>query len=190
MSRRTLPIKRLSACLLAATTIIFLVVGVASPGARKPKVIGIREHIKTSITRAPDGTVTLRVTYTASDPRCFSSGWLKKLGDGYYHTDGSVLKYSQFGPRADANPPGNGWLVPKELNVSPSVWEAVWPGADEVHIQEADTAVEGATVADATSVYLDVQTPSNSNHFNKYIEDGEKTVLACYAPSFDLERHF
>jgi hypothetical protein len=182
-------IRRLSACLLAAT-VIFFVVGVASPGARKPKLIGIREHIKTSITKAPDGTITLRVTYTASDPRCFSSGWLKKLGDGYYHVDGSVLDYSQFGPHADANPPGNGWLVPRKLNVSPSIWEAEWPGTDRVHIEEADGPVEGATVADATSVYLDVNVPSNSYHFNKYIENGEKIVLACSAPSFDLEHHF
>jgi len=158
--------------------------------ARARNVESVHVHVKESISRAADGTITARVVYAAPDPRCFSGSWLKALGDGYYHVDGTYLEFAQYGRHANANPPGNGWLVPAKLGISPSIWEAVWPGSAKVAVQLAEGPVEDATVADATGVYLNIEIPRNSNHLNKYFENGEKVFVSCTGPEYDLRKHF
>lgn len=143
----------------------------AGSAAALPKVIkSVPTRATFSATKAADGTITAKVSFTASDPRCLSGKrFLQKFADGNYRVAGGTLLYggaysdegisAPFGFDGFGAPPNKGLFAPvSPAGKSPYVWQAIWPGSTPVlitnfHNEELDRHYE-TTVAAASAVNM------------------------------------
>ncbi len=172
--------KRSIACLSLLLSIGLLHTGSA---VAHPKVHETaRTRVALSAKKAADGTITEKVTFTVSNPRCFSAKNFKRLRDGYFHGAGGSLAFNNGAGLA--NPPEDGWLHPSPASAfgkSPYIWEAVYPGITPISVEEPINSHQfhESTVGDATEASIEGEFPTKEVGYAKYTAAGKRHIVLC-----------
>jgi hypothetical protein len=168
-------------CPLAA--IGLLVLAVASPAQAKTSTKIAATKVEFSIARAADGTVTVKATFTSSNPHCLSRDRWKQYPSGEYK-EGAPEFGLYYGGVAWADPPGRfgAQLAPvSPFGRSPLVWRAIWPGSAGVIVENHAGKTEAersyrSTVSEA----IGVDGGANTMAFeDRYKISDDKVLLKC-----------
>lgn len=167
--------------------------------AAKPKVYrSVPTHAAFSVERAPDGTITAKVSFT-SNPRCLAAKRFKRVGrrnlfpeilssllfGGPYTAEG---KSHAAGALGEGRPPGEGTFSPvSPPGKSPYVWEAVFPGSSPVYVTNLQSNAERhytTTVSAATALRVLAAAPVSKGQGLPYFkaaydQGGKRIILKC-----------
>jgi len=174
-----------------------LLTGAASA---KPKIYkSVPTHVQFSATRAADGTITARVSFTSKDGRCLAAKRFKRVGTKHRYLQ--VLSALLFGGPFTANgedfpagakgsaSPRDGFSPISPFGKSPLVWEAVLPGDEllEVFNPQSDTERRyKATVAEASGLRVVAAAPVSKgqglSYFKVAFDKGGKRIIEKCQP--------
>jgi hypothetical protein len=179
--------------LLAVGVVGLLAFVFAAPSSAKRIYQSVPTRATYSLSRAVDGTVTAKVSFTSPNPRCLSADrWNKRrVRGGYSHDVGGGLYYGDIyantAPNINGAPDNNGWLSPiSPAGHSPYVWQAIWPGslAVKVHVEhpgEAPYDYPSTVSAASGGAVLGYAPPGPVGTYYKYAynQDGNRIILKC-----------
>jgi hypothetical protein len=139
--------------------------------------------VATSIARAADGTVTIKVTFTSSNPRCLSRDRWRQYPSGEYKENAPEFGL-YYGGVAYADPPGRfgAQLAPiSPFGRSPLIWRSIWPGSVGVTVEDHAGRTEAErTYRSTVSAAVGVDGGTNAVAFeDKYKSGGDKVLLKC-----------
>jgi hypothetical protein len=187
--------KRLITCSAAA---LFLLLG--SSAVAKPKIYkSVPTRSSFSVTRAADGTITAKVSYISSDPRCLAPKRFKRAGQrnlypeilsNLFYGGSYVSEGREFpaGAKGFGRPPNLGTFKPvTPFGKSPLVWEGVFPGNSPVEVTNLQSNSERhytATVAEASSLEVLAAAPVSKGQGLDYFKvafdrGGKRVILKC-----------
>lgn len=192
--------RKSAANILGAALLVVLLAGLqAAPATAKPKVYrSVPTHAALSVTRASDGTITAKVSFT-SNPRCLPAKRFKRVGrknlfpeilssllfGGPYTADGESHPAGSLG---EGRPPGEGTFSPvSPPGKSPYVWEAVFPGSAPVEVTNLQSNSERhytTTVSAASALRVLAAAPVSKGQGLPYFkaaydQGGKRIILKC-----------
>ncbi|HEX4307264.1 MAG TPA: hypothetical protein VHZ54_14610 [Solirubrobacterales bacterium] len=154
-----------------------------------PKVYEtVRVHIALTAEKAADGTLTERVIFTASNPRCFTAKSLKTKSDSkyvdVYKGAGGDLGFNNF--NGIAEPPNGGWLLASpssKYDQSPYIFEGVFPGNEAIRVEEPINSNHTyvTTISAATNASLEGRYPhfTETPYEVKFTAGGKRHIIRC-----------
>jgi hypothetical protein len=182
VERKAVPRSRLVLLVAAASLLVMGGVLVGNVSAHPKVHESVQVQVSLFAEKGADGTITEKVTFTASNPRCFSAKNFKRLRDGYFHGAGGDLLFN--GGAGLANPPENGWLHPSSTSAfgrSPYTWEAVYPGGMSISVEEPinSNRFYTTTVSNATEASIEGTFPTKEVGYVKYTAEGRRHIVLC-----------